>query len=617
MHDSREAEARSPAERSRPRVAALATLAVWVGYSAVVAALALRLHPLPLNEAESDNFLRGLTSLLQGGGHCIDGYHPAHTVLVGWLVAKSTGWEAFTTLRVVAALGGGAVVVLTFWLARRFGAARIGAGLAASLIALHPGLLVLAMQASADAFATAAMLATLLAAVHARSATSGRATLLCGLAFGFSVGTRFSCVGFAPALLAAVHRGRIGSDLVRLTVGVVIGYLPHGIVSTLEYGSPLFTYNWRNFVLKHGGFDALLLVDPGYPNLVAFLREHWVESLQLGFTDVRQQVQGDFGRLLSGGLPAPASWLVGGVALAAILALAVRRRPTGTVLGLCFATYLALVCLAYAPIERVVLPLFPLAAIALGALVGSGRRWANAVGIVTLVLLCSSLVFHLPARLQQFVDAHPLREIEVARAVAERPEVELLATTYSYMPQFGPASTYVYPVAPGPSGQLEPYAHLRREVARTGANAFVVGRRSSPLTHRALRAAIPPDDVHILAADDDVVAVVFDVVHRDGEGAGRWFESFTATPLDWFEGPLDVQVELTDSCELLLVASVSVQIELPQGKGPTFELPVRGDRRWGIAWPLRPPPGPLQIASRLRLRDGRHVRGPVCRIQVR
>ncbi|MBL8730275.1 MAG: glycosyltransferase family 39 protein [Planctomycetes bacterium] len=604
----------APPPRTRNAAAWLPAL-LGLLYTVLAACLAFALHPIVLNEAESDNFLRGLESLLRGGP-CIDTYHPAHTVLFGALVVKLTGCEPFAALRLVAAVGGGAIVAITLGLARRFGAGALGAGLAMLLLGLHPGLLLLSMQASADTLATALMLATLLVAVRGRQSRRGRDALLCGLLFGLAVGTRFSCLGFAPALLGVLHRGQLLRGLLQASAGFAVGYAPHGIVSTLQFGSPFFTDNWRNFVLKHGQFDALLLVDPGYPNLFAFLREHWLESLQIGLADVWLQVAGGFGEVLTSGAPAPWSTLIGAIALGAIGWLAVRRRSIGWILALCFGSYLALICLSYSPIERVLLPLLPPATVALAAMVHRGAWWSTAIGGLALAATCMSLALHLPARLERFVDAHPFREIEVARDLVARSDVEVAAASYAYMARHVPGTTYVYPIGPGPRRQADPYGHLRDELLRTGANGFVIGRRTSADTFRALRGATPPYDVHVVRADDDVVALVFLVAHDDGGAAGRWFLDLQVTPAQWHDGPLSLQVELTPASDVAAVESVAVRFEVAPGKGPTLDLPRLDDRRWGIEWSSRPPPGRWTIGTRIRLRDGRYIRGPRREITV-
>lgn len=582
--------------------------ALWLTYSAVAAVLALRLHPMLLHEAETDNFVGRLESLLRGDP-CLNAYHPAHSMLCGALVVLLSGCDAFVALKLVSAIGGGAVVAATFQLARHLGAGMTGATLAALTMALHPGLLLLSMQASADALATALMLATLLVALRARRSPGSGNAILCGLVFGFAVGTRFSCFAFAPALLAVCQRGHVVARLLQAAAGAALGFLPHGLLSTLEFGSPFHTENWRNFVLKHGNFDGRLLREPGYPDLLSFLREHWFGSLQLGLADIWGQLSGTFGVLLTSGLPAPWSTLVGIVALAALARLA-WVRSGGALVGLCCGSYLFLVCISYSPIERAMLPLLPMALLALGASLGRGARWRTTVGAAALVVTAGSLVYRLPARLHRFVDAHPFHEIEVARAMAARADVELLAATYADMARHVPGTVCPSPVAPGERGQVDPYGHLRRELVRIGANAFVIGRRSSPDTYRAVRGAPAPDDVHVAVVDDDTIAVVFDVVLADDARGDHWFAAFAVEPSDGRGGPLDLQVELTPHCDLALVAAVTVQLEAAPNKGPTLDLPARGERRWGLVWPGRLPPGSWTIGSRLRLHDGRYVRGP-------
>ena len=59
-----------------------------------------------------------------------------------------------------------------------------------------------------------------------------------------------------------------------------------------------------------------------------------------------------------------------------------------------------------------------------------------------------------------------------------------------------------------------------------------------------------------------------------------------------------------------------MRFEVAPGKGPTLDLPRLDDRRWGIEWSSRPPPGRWTIGTRIRLRDGRYIRGPRREITV-
>ena len=594
-------------------VPAWTSIAVALAYAGVAAGLSLALHPIPVELAENDQYVAALEQLLRGE-RCYDGFHPTHTMLAGAAVVRLLGCDAFTALRLVAACGGGLTVLASHRLAAELAGAR-AAWSAVAMVPMCPGLLFLSLQASSDALATGLVTAALWLAV--RLWRSGRTVdgLLTGLLLGLAVGTRFSAVGFAPVLLTTLRRGAFVRLAAATGLGLVAGFAPHAIVSALETGSPLHSDNWRNLVLKHGAFDPRLLHEPGYADAWTFLRAHGGEMLRLGLVDLWHQLTNGLGRLLTGSaLPVATAALSVVVAIAHVVASLPTRRAWPV--SLCGGALLVLVSLTFAPSERVLMPLLPTSAVALGLWVSRGSRTMRRLGIASVGVVLALQVLSLPPRLREFVDLHPFAEIDAARELAARADVVSVAGTYATLPRYVPDTVYL---SPGPQGSRTSdaaLAHVREQALRVGATAIVVGRRSCARLHAELRGAAFGDDVVVERLDDDVVALRFDLVHEDGTGGRRWIAAFTADPTSWRDGPLTLRVRLDADADADRVAAVAVRLVTAPGKGPIVELPRHDDRTWLFAWPLRLPTGEWTLQAELRLHDGRFLRGPLRSVTV-
>lgn len=583
-------------------------------FATLVAALAISLHTVTIRGGEDDHYLRGLDNW-QVGGVVYDGFHPLHTVLFGAVLQGLFGFDSFTALRLVSALSAGAIVGCTFALARALGARRWGC-VATAIVALHPAVLTLGMQAASDALAAALVLLTLTASVAAARTRRLLPLVLASLGFGLALGTRFTIAPFGLALLFAWRRATLGRDVVATALGTAIGFLPHGFLVWRMTGSPFHNENWRSIVLKHGGFDQRLIGEPGFDNLSEFLAQHGGDVLRLGLDDLQRQLTGGLGALLTGGEPSLATTIVGAVALLALSRLPFVAERAGGMLTVGFLAMWTTVCLTFSPLERVLLPLVPVAAIALAAATtAAARPWRIGAGI-GLAATGLLTILALPPRLAEFLAEHPHAEIAAAARLLADPEVELAAATYTDMPRHAPRIAVWQPdLAPRRAGATEAVAALRATMARTGANGFLLGKRTAPVLFAQVRSTSLPPDMRVLAADDDVVLVVAQGRIPDGGSAGRWFQATEVAPNPWTSGTLTIRADLAPDADPARVAEVSVRLEPPEA-GPVLPLQRLGDRQWGTPWTVRPPPGQWFLQFRLRLHDGRHVFGPRVAIGV-
>lgn len=582
--------------------------------AALVAVLALSLHTVTIRGGEDDHYLRGLDNW-QVGGVVYDGFHPLHTVLLGALLQWLFGLDSFTALRLLSALSAGALVGSTFALARALATPR-WAWAAAAIVALHPGVLTLGMQAASDALAAGLVLLMLTASAAAARTGAPLPLVAASVCFGLALGTRFTIAPFAVALLLAWRRTTLGRDVAATALGTAVGFLPHGFLVWRLTGSPFTNENWRSIVLKHGGFDQRLIGEPGFDNLSAFLAQHGGDVLRLGLDDLQRQLNGGLGALLTGGEPSLATAIVGAIALLALARLPFVAARAGGMLAGGFVLLWTTVCLTFSPLERVLLPLVPILAIALAAVAGAASRPWRVVGAIGLAATGVLTLAALPPRFAEFLAEHPHAEIAASARLLADPAVELAAATYTDMPRHAPRIAVWQPdIARQRAGAIGALDALRTTMARTGANGFLIGKRTAPVLFAQMRSATLPPDMRVLAADDDVVLVVAEARVPDGGSAGRWFQATDVAPNPWTDGTLTIRVDLAPDADPARVAEVSVRLE-PPSAGPVLPLQRLGDRQWGTPWTVRPPPGQWFLQFRLRLTDGRHVFGPRVAIRV-
>jgi hypothetical protein len=400
---------------------------------------------------------------------------------------------------------------------------------------------------------------------------------------------------------------------------VAIGFAPHAFVAWRETGSPFVNENWRSIVLKHGGFDGQLIAEPGFPGPLAFLREHGPEVLRMGLDDLAHQVSGGLGALLAGGRESLLSAACGLLVLAALLGLVVRRTRLGTLVATCFFVHWVLVCFTFSNLERILLPIVPVAAIALAAMTSAPPRWWSLTCAGGLLVVGALVIAAMPGRLAEFDDCHPSVEVEAARALAARPDVEFLSSTWTHMRLYVPlVAAWLPDFRPQERDAGDPVAWLRTEMARTRASGFVIGRRTAPSLHRRALAATFPTDFDVVRADGDVVMIVLQARFPDGGAAGQWFDAVDATPNPWSAGPITIRATLRTDADVAQLAQVDVRLEPPeQQRGPLLALRRAGERQWSVQWNVPPPPGTWFLRFHVRLVDGRCVVGPRVPLLVR
>jgi hypothetical protein len=479
---------------------------IGLGSAAVFTLLGAWLHQAAGLGGEMDDY-DGRALRMANGIEAGDPYHP-YGMPLAMLAGIRCGLDALAAGRLVAALGGGALLAATYLLCRAW--TNRTAAVLTTLAAAASEIVVVNAQLAASDMPAAGLLALALLGWQRTAASSTTAVgrcLLAGVAFGAALACRqsslFVFAGMLPVLIAVPWR----VAAVRTTataVGAAIGWLPH-LVAQRAYGAgPPHPGNAANLVLKYrfdfdyeriGRMDAAAIADD--------LRQHWPEYLQRGLVDVADLFAHQLARCLA---LLPTTWMAIAVSLAgtSALLLGLLRGPRDCrVLALAGLGYGALLALTFTPIDRLLLPLLPaLLPLALAAAARGGQR----VTLATAMSLAGVAVAALSPAVQRFlamqVDVHLLRMRELV-AQERRPLV--------FVCDFGrmgdvPGGMVVSTPASwrglDPAGQRE---WLRELVARHHADYVVCSRCRSHELLANVRAGELPDGWQLVRDDETFV----------------------------------------------------------------------------------------------------------------
>lgn len=580
---------------------------------AVVAAVLLALllwwvgglvHPMVVAGGEYDGYVQNAEALL-AGRLPQDHYHPLTYPLLVAAATPAVG-DAFAAGRLVSALAHGLLgAVVHLALRRRLD--RAASGLLALALFLHPMVLIEATHAGANATGTAFAVA---AWVCFGFGGRGR-MLLAGICAGAAATTRYNLLLHPVLLVLAVLAWRDRwRTLPWLLAGMVLGALPHGVLNTLQAGSPLANENWRNLPLKYAfRFDWSAMAAVPDAQLRAALARDWPAWLGQGLADAAEYWWHVAPRTLLGADLPGAGWLLT-AALAVAAAVALRRRRWLALLLLGVGSvHCVAVAVAFVPVPRFCMPGLLLlllgGAWALDWRDGAGVRWWRPL-LVALAL--AAALWQAPRQWRAFVDAHPHGEVAAARAlVAERGPVIRLAATYPYLHQQIPRCAWVGAI---PTFGLRPLTaeevceRLRRLWRDHRATLFVLGRRTESAAFAAVARATLPADFRRLHADEDVVSLEY--VRADPD----WRPSLQVEPDPWREGELRLTVLLDPERDPAQVAAVGVASRSPAGETTVLSLAATGPHRFELRLASGSlAPGVWRLHPTLVLRDGSLVQG--------
>lgn len=405
-------------------------------YLAALVVVGCLVHPLPVAGGEYDGYAERAELLL--AGQLVN--DPFHGMLYPELVAVVTTvvGDAFAAARLVTSLSAAALVMALHRLTTVLFGERPAWWTTVLLIANAP-FAVLGLQAIADVLGAALLLGALAVAVGGES-TRRRGVV--GLLLGLAISARPSFLPLGAVFVSWVawcgDRGLVARlrRCVPLLAGLAVGYLPHAIPTTLQFGSPFANQSWRILASKVAGWDPTPLHEPTQAGLLELLREHGGTLWRLGCAD--------FATLWCDTMP---TWLLGGapwspvtvvVAVAGIVAGAwcarQRGRRTWLVFGVVFV-YAALVAFTFQPTERTLLAIAPCVLAWSVAMVDAWTGRVRLVGTLVGVAMLTCSVAAAPAVWAGFVRKHPTAEIVAARELLARHGASVVVA--SFYPMLG------------------------------------------------------------------------------------------------------------------------------------------------------------------------------------
>lgn len=471
-------------------------LLVAVGlYAGLLVALGAALHPVDVNGGEADRYVDQAAALLQGVVFG-DRFHP---FLYAELVAACT-WlcgDPFAAGRLVSSLAAGVFAYASYRLIRLLAGVR-GAAVGTSMIMANAAVTLHGVQAASDMTASAFFVVGLWQLFAAGGRTRG--SVLAGIAFGLAVATRLN-LGLLLPLTAAVVIG-IGSGpvasriraLLGFVVGAIIGYLPHGVLSVIAFGTPMTGDSWRNLSLKLSGFDEAALNAPPYADVFELLRVDGGRLLAMAGDDLVTIWTEAFGCLLAGGHCV--DWLAATLSATLVVAMIVQlvgKRDRLTVAAtLIVLAATATIAVTFYPQIRLLMPFLPIAWAAIAVAIAGLPGWLRR--LIT-VLLAAAVATSLHPSWRQFIDSHPLAEIAAARDLASRHgPLVTIASCYSPMARHVAARTVYVPHPPVSQRNAEAFfRQVSVAAAELAADYLVVGRRTLfGIDVADLRAHLPP-----------------------------------------------------------------------------------------------------------------------------
>ncbi len=342
---------------ARPSVlAALYALALFIA--------GLYFHPILGMYCEFDDYVgqaRGLTA----GRLPYDVFHPLGYPALSAPFGLLFG-DFFLGARLVSAVAGGLLVWSTYHFVRISWSVP-AARLAALWIAVHPQVIVDALQATSDMMAAGtAMLVLFLTGLALQNRTR-LVQFTLGLSFGLAYWTRYPAVALLIAIVPALAyapgvgwRGRLARFLV-FGGGAALALLPHCLLTIAQWGKPFHDENWRNLAMSNfGSTDG----SANFHYLSTMPFDSWWSVLQHDPQAIASRSLQQMSRLFQSDLPryltgaSAAGWVEWALYLCIPLGCVVvvlARRPV-LLLGLAFAlAYMLAISATFYLAERIML----------------------------------------------------------------------------------------------------------------------------------------------------------------------------------------------------------------------------------------------------------------------
>lgn len=474
--------------RSRIDIVAYALCAAFV-VSLLV--FGWKVHIIETAGAEADGYFKKAEEFMSGRIPR-DPYrpllYPALSAAVGIVVG-----DAFTGARTVTTFLAGLFLLAAYLLGRSCFGRRVSLFALVALM-LNYNVITAGVEAATDMPFSALVLLTLFFALRLLNGRPPRFAELVLLAFSFALAycTRYQALVLIPVIAVALFISLAGTGsrsktvaVAVFTCAVLLFLTPHFVVTSKLFGSPLHNENWKNLAFKvHGSSDW------AYFRRVPF--DGWFSVVLSGPVKILSQFVRELGRFFYVTIGA-----LGGQGLAgslfSVLALVGLYRDLWTfdrkkVVLVTFVAVLVLsTCFFFYSLPRLVLPILPLGYLWAGSFLLSGpfagsfhvarvrvSRSAPLVAVFMIALLASTVV-----HMRMYVAAHPVAELEAARAIERKcgSDVTVLGT-FPFMQRY---VTYTYRwldnATDEESGRSELYmARMKAIVGEADADFVIVGR---------------------------------------------------------------------------------------------------------------------------------------------
>jgi hypothetical protein len=519
-------------------------------------------HPIEVIGGESDQYVPRAEMLLQGSVPK-DTFHPllfpVLTAGLGLLVG-----DCFVAGRIVSSLAAG---VFVFFAARLMGVmfGRVVSWISMCMVMVNSLVITFGVQAATDITWAALSTVTLYLAVRAAGRPGLAAALPVGVFFALSYFTRYTSTTLLPAILVALMlpRGLTGRQrilrIAAFSAAVLICLIPHFLLTYSAFGQILHDETWRPVAWKHywnrdprelfanddfDGWLSVLRADPA--RIVSGV---WRDAVDT--TWIQVALQGS----------SPVSWigrlLTLCCAAGAVASVATRRAPA--MIGLLFlATYMAAIWLAVPPVGRQVLIVLPLCYGLVAHLVVKATRGRLAPTVLAGSALVIAVAAQTPGGISEFIEDHPIEEVETANQLVEQNGPVGLISSYLSMDRHFPYPTY-FPIEVAGPDLDEFIDQIHHRVGETGAEYVLVGRATiGQPTFSLLRETALPQFLEVVRSDEDVL--LLQVVGMDLE----WFDTASAE-LDPDAGSIHLQTRLGPNAPLKQITGVVMVARSPGG----------------------------------------------------
>lgn len=470
------------------------------------------------NSAEMDGYA-GKADEILSGALPRDPYHPLLYPLLAAGAGIVTG-DGFSGARLVSTLSAGLFAFMTYLVGRRCFGRGVGFfALAATIFNFN--VITMGMDTATDMTFAALALLVLFLSIRIGDRASAPGAVALALSFALAYFTRYSALFFLPAIAVAFFCSLRGEGARRrfgipaLFAGAAVVFLiPHFALTTRVFGSPLYNENWRNLAFKmYGNYDWNYFRNAPYDGLASVVLSSPARLAAAFARELARFFQGTLVELGGKGL---AGGLFAAFALTGLYrALFSLDRKRLILVSFAFF-YVALGCAFFYSGPRFMLPVLPLGYLWGGSILlegpfsGSlriGRRlagWAP-LAAVFMLSLCLTTAVHM----RMYVAAHPVRELEAARAIERTQGRDLTVLgTFPYMQRY---VKYRYLELADAEGEeiARPELYLERlrlTAQRENADFLIVGKlfmRNRPLG--LLSGENVPDFLEPVSRDADVV----------------------------------------------------------------------------------------------------------------